>query len=577
MKNMTSEEVITGERLQELADVYLGFREDLAYNPRVHGQVHKHVYLEDLSEAYIIPSLLFCHTHRLGDFFQKLAYFQNPFVLLTHNSDDGIESFHPLLDSPKIIRWYAQNVAVFHPKMVSLPIGIANEQWTHGIDFLKFMAEPPIPTKTQDVYFHFSLHTNERERRACYDLLTARGIPFLPSLSPMENLHRLASYRYCVCPRGNGLDTHRFWEALYLDCVPIVLDSPWIRVLRYHYPSLPVVVLSRWDELDLVELQERTFDFSGVPKLSTLRQDILGLSSRVSSTLSVAACVVLVSVGMFQEYIVENLKQLLELGHEHRIYVITNTQFFSRLDEFAGRIHLVEAETLVAMDATEFDAHHRMDVDRGFRDEFWVHTSSRFFYLYYAMRSLHLTSVFHIENDVLLYHSVDVLLPGIDPAYMYIPFDSHERSIASVVYIPRHDILRGVLEEYDFSKNDMYNFSQIRARTGLLRGFPIFPSGIDPALDAVTPHYSDFGGMIMDAAAMGQYLGGVDPRNIHGDSTGFVNETCLVKYNQYQFYWDHHKPFLRISPTLSVPIFNLHIHSKCLYAFSTWAFTAQDG
>jgi hypothetical protein len=113
----------------------------------------------------------------------------------------------------------------------------------------------------------------------------------------------------------------------------------------------------------------------------------------------------------------------------------------------------------------------------------------------------------------------------------------------------------------------MQNFSHIRASTGLVRSFPIFPSGEDPALDAVTKHFADFGGMVFDAAAMGQYLGGIDPWHISGDTTGFVNETCLVKYNQYQFYWDHGKPFLRISPTLTVPIFNLHIHSKRLDAF----------
>jgi hypothetical protein len=29
-------------------------------------------------------------------------------------------------------------------------------------------------------------------------------------------------YKYVICPRGNGIDTHRVWEALYLGVVPVV-------------------------------------------------------------------------------------------------------------------------------------------------------------------------------------------------------------------------------------------------------------------------------------------------------------------------------------------------------------------
>jgi hypothetical protein len=572
------EELISGEGLQELADVYLGHSEDFVYNPRIHQQSQKQVCLDSLLTPYNNPPLLFCYSHRLNELYEKICFFQNKFVLMTHNSDGGVESFHPLLSSPKLVKWYAQNITVFHPKIVPLPIGIANEQWAHGEQFLNFMRthqSAPFP-KTEDVYFHFSIGTNEGARRPCHDSLLARGIPFLPSLSPTDNLNRLATYRYCVCPPGNGIDTHRFWEALYVHCVPIVVDSPWTRVLRYHYPDLPVVVLSAWNELDLSRLpQYDTFDFTACPTVPNLHQKIhrslllLGCGNGPEASSRNEPSIVLVSVGVFQEYMVDNIKQLLKLGHENRVYVLTNAKFFSRLDAFAGRIHLVGAEKFLDMDSTEFNANRRIKAgDRQFREGFWVHTSSRFFLIYYMMRDLGLEHVFHIENDVLLYHSVDDIFTCVDPSYLYLPFDSPDRNIASIVYLPSHDVLRTVLQKYDFSKNDMQNFSHIRASTGLVRSFPIFPSGEDPALDAVTKHFHDFGGMVFDAAAMGQYLGGVDPRNIPGNTTGFVNETCLVKYNQYKFYWDHGKPFLRISPTFSVPIFNLHIHSKRLSAFT---------
>ena len=41
-----------------------------------------------------------------------------------------------------------------------------------------------------------------------------------------ESLAELSAYRFCFCIRGNGLDTHRFWESLYLGVIPVVLQTP---------------------------------------------------------------------------------------------------------------------------------------------------------------------------------------------------------------------------------------------------------------------------------------------------------------------------------------------------------------
>jgi hypothetical protein len=69
---------------------------------------------------------------------------------------------------------------------------------------------------------------------------------------------------------------------------------------------------------------------------------------------------------------------------------------------------------------------------------------------------------------------------------------------------------------------------------------------------------------------MGQYLGGIDPRNDPKNTVGFVNETCVIKYNLYNFIWvtinDIKRPFLKIGD-LEIRIFNLHIHSKNLIEF----------
>ncbi|CAF4378106.1 unnamed protein product, partial [Adineta steineri] len=52
----------------------------------------------------------------------------------------------------------------------------------------------------------------------CIDKPNGVNISSLPSIY-MRN----RQYPFWLSPRGNGLDCHRTWEALYLDTIPIVL------------------------------------------------------------------------------------------------------------------------------------------------------------------------------------------------------------------------------------------------------------------------------------------------------------------------------------------------------------------
>lgn len=44
-----------------------------------------------------------------------------------------------------------------------------------------------------------------------------------------DYLEKLGRHRFSLAPPGNGLDTHRAWESLYLGTLPLVQDSPVTR------------------------------------------------------------------------------------------------------------------------------------------------------------------------------------------------------------------------------------------------------------------------------------------------------------------------------------------------------------
>jgi len=299
--------------------------------------------------------------------------------------------------------------------------------------------------------------------------------------------------------------------------------------------------------------------------------------------------VVLVSVGVFQEYILLNINHLLQLGHK-RITVITHSKYFNRLGRFSynSYVKLVDADTFECSQTKQTQQNPVIELDNEFRDGFWVHTSMRFFYLYEYIKKENIQHVVHMENDVLIYHNANILYTLIEQQTqhqksipIYLPFDCYERSIASVVYIPTHEILGNVLKNYDGKKNDMENFAQIRKNhPEWIENFPIFPLSLYPSVKEgyietdeikfTCRNYEQFGGFIFDAAAMGQYLGGIDKRNNPDYTVGFVNETCVIKYKDMEFVWRNienvYRPYIRIHE-LEYPIFNLHFHSKELHYF----------
>ena len=278
--------------------------------------------------------------------------------------------------------------------------------------------------------------------------------------------------------------------------------------------------------------------------------------------------IVLTCINNFQEYIVTNIEQLIRLNHSN-IYVITNKQFSHHFTKFNDTVKLFYIEDL-DLDGSVFK--FRTNLDSHFRGGFWMLTSYRFFVIYEFMKKYNISNVIHLENDVLIYYNCDELLGKVDNQFMYMPFDSNRRNIASIVYIPDHEIYEKILNKYDMNNTDMSNFRNIQIQTGLIRNFPIFKTcDTTDETKFVTANFDTFK-FIFDAAAMGQYLGGVDPANVgkNVNTIGFVNDTCIIKYNNYSFEWvvsnNINRPFIKIDDVL-YPIFNLHIHSKNLLKF----------
>ena len=249
---MKNDDLIVGEEIQLRCDIYLGLPESFVSNPKT-IQPNKYKDFNQWTEPYDNPRTLFCYSDYYPLFAEKIkrGLVLNDFILYTHNSDGIIEDTpdsRTILESSKCIEWHAQNKCMDHPKLKFMPIGIANSRWPHGAD--TFRKANPRP-KTKNIYFQFTIDTNRRKRAVCYQNLKDH-LEWLPLVDPLEHFIRLSEYKYCICPEGNGPDTHRLWECFYLNVIPIVKASPFTNQLIQL--GIPLIVCNDWDMDEIYRL-----------------------------------------------------------------------------------------------------------------------------------------------------------------------------------------------------------------------------------------------------------------------------------------------------------------------------------
>jgi hypothetical protein len=271
-------DIVSGEKLQNVCDYYLGTQDHFNYNPFIKSQPHKHLYIDSLDITTQLRNAkinnLFCYlplleTH-LHVLVSVLSHIKTPINLFFHNGDTTFTEEHgnALLKNDDILCIYSQNLSIpSHDRLKPLPIGIANSMWSHGnIYTWVSRLQMPLPRKPHLIYFYFEIYTNIHKRQVCFDIIRAKGVESQPKRSLSDYIHALSTFKFAICPEGNGIDTHRFWECLYLKVIPI---CPRNIITEYYSKFFPVVLLNRWEDLNINTINAfyETCDWSNYDKL----------------------------------------------------------------------------------------------------------------------------------------------------------------------------------------------------------------------------------------------------------------------------------------------------------------------
>ena len=181
-----------------------------------------------------------------------LNYPDCQFKLLTHNSDTEIKECEV---PDNLVDWYAQNLGFKHSRVHSLPIGLENNHW-HPQKRNIMKNAPLLGNRKVRAFTQFNPSTHEERHDLLHKLHLGTVFADYGLSINGQNFERYVShlreYAFCLCPRGNGIDTHRIWESLYLGCIPIVKKY----IAHECLEGLPVLFIEDWNEVTEDRLKE---------------------------------------------------------------------------------------------------------------------------------------------------------------------------------------------------------------------------------------------------------------------------------------------------------------------------------
>jgi hypothetical protein len=194
--------------------------------------------------------IIYTHTNYVKQLFILLdTYNKSKFVVVSHNSDVNVDRSFEI--PPNVEHWFTQNVHIGDYRVESLPIGLENDMWFKLLRKKeKMISLLRTPKKYRNlVYLNHNVKTNPAQREEPYKLFKGKSwVTVKEGTNGYFFDHYLSDiygHTFVICPEGNGIDTHRKWETLYMTNIPIEKRN----LNNRFYDDLPICLVDDWEEV----------------------------------------------------------------------------------------------------------------------------------------------------------------------------------------------------------------------------------------------------------------------------------------------------------------------------------------
>lgn len=226
--------------------------------------------------------IFFVKTDLLDYFFSSVRpYLTQKYTIITGYSDHtvpvgGEGDFSSWLKDELLVSWFGYNLVQAHPKLKPVPLGIPPKIWLRFgheagrhdlfIETLNHFLQVK-PARRKIAYWGSQGATTNSRTEVFEQIQNLDYITITDRRNYLDYLQDLSEHQFILCPKGNGIDTHRFWEALYFGAVPVVKNSLYMDSYRGVFP---ILFIEDWSEFQKYSPQD----------LNRLYQDQFGACDR---------------------------------------------------------------------------------------------------------------------------------------------------------------------------------------------------------------------------------------------------------------------------------------------------------
>ena len=153
-----------------------------------------------------------------------------------------------ILNDDKLIAWGGHNLLCYHPKIIHIPSGVPHPTYIdHDILNNSVKNKIEFNNKNSKVFIRYMSKTHI-SRSNYLDHLSKNDIYNVinQKQSFSDYLQSINENKFALCVRGNGYETHSFWEILLMGSVPIILTS----CRDEFYSQFPCIIVNSYDEIN---------------------------------------------------------------------------------------------------------------------------------------------------------------------------------------------------------------------------------------------------------------------------------------------------------------------------------------
>ncbi len=148
---------------------------------------------------------------------------------------------------PYVEKIYSNNLIGNSSRCLPIPLGLERQAYQSAGRLNNFKHQSLIKREKRSIQFLIAWNDNTNPNRKIYRNQFKGDLRSLIVENRLHanTIHKLMKKsQFIPCPAGNGLDTHRVWEAIYLGAVPVILESEFCGDATW-----PVIVIKNWSEL----------------------------------------------------------------------------------------------------------------------------------------------------------------------------------------------------------------------------------------------------------------------------------------------------------------------------------------